>query len=179
MQIKNWLLVLFFIPFCIFSAEKNTGRLLVSIDSSAGFSPASFAEASSAKLVSIDKRNPFKSIKESPQLGSFLVLTEALEAGLLSNLAERFGYRALLIKGETLDDAVIRAKILLERIPRNSSEIPALTLDESTSLYALMAKIDKIFTSHQLDYWACSGTLLGAVRHGGLIMWDDDLDVCI
>lgn len=41
----------------------------------------------------------------------------------------------------------------------------------------LLIHFDKICREHNIKYWLSSGTCLGAIRHGGFIPWDDDLDV--
>ena len=46
-------------------------------------------------------------------------------------------------------------------------------------LYQLMKDVHEIFEKHQVMYWIESGTLLGAVRHTGIIPWDGDLDISI
>lgn len=45
-----------------------------------------------------------------------------------------------------------------------------------TILDALKALIS-ICEKHQLRYYCCAGTAIGAVRHHGIIPWDDDIDV--
>ncbi len=41
----------------------------------------------------------------------------------------------------------------------------------------IMIEIDRICKEHNLKYLLFYGTLIGAVRHGGFIPWDDDLDI--
>lgn len=41
----------------------------------------------------------------------------------------------------------------------------------------ILEYIDKVCIENNINYWISSGTCLGAIRHGGFIPWDDDIDI--
>jgi lipopolysaccharide cholinephosphotransferase len=48
-----------------------------------------------------------------------------------------------------------------------------------STLIKMAKEVHKILERHQIKYFITFGTLLGAVRHGGFIPWDDDFDIFI
>lgn len=41
----------------------------------------------------------------------------------------------------------------------------------------MLKYVDELCSRHHIRYWLSSGTCLGAIRHGGFIPWDDDVDI--
>ncbi len=62
---------------------------------------------------------------------------------------------------------------LRERFNPEGSELRRLQL----RLLAMLEVLDRICSENGITYWLSSGTCLGAVRHGGFIPWDDDVDI--
>jgi hypothetical protein len=50
---------------------------------------------------------------------------------------------------------------------------------EHDELLRMMDCIDQTFHRYRILYWIHCGTLIGAVRHGKLIEWDDDMDLVV
>jgi glycerol-3-phosphate cytidylyltransferase len=48
-----------------------------------------------------------------------------------------------------------------------------------TSYYRMFAIFQSVLDQHGIEFFAHSGTMLGCVRHRGIIPWDDDVDVMI
>lgn len=46
-----------------------------------------------------------------------------------------------------------------------------------TIVLSILVKIDKVCRENKLTYQLAFGTLLGCIRHGGFIPWDDDIDI--
>jgi lipopolysaccharide cholinephosphotransferase len=57
-----------------------------------------------------------------------------------------------------------------DRVNTETKEVQARLLE-------ILKVIDRVCKDHGLTYYLLCGTMLGAVRHGGFIPWDDDADV--
>jgi lipopolysaccharide cholinephosphotransferase len=55
--------------------------------------------------------------------------------------------------------------------------IPKIPGKKAYQLYKIMYDFDNFCREYKLQYWVEGGTLMGALRHGGIIPWDDDVDV--
>ena len=71
----------------------------------------------------------------------------------------------------------VPSEVWKERTPREEV-IEALPQIQEI-LLGMILMVDKICRKHHIQYFLGGGTLLGAVRHGGFIPWDNDADLML
>jgi phosphorylcholine metabolism protein LicD len=57
--------------------------------------------------------------------------------------------------------------------------IPMTDLYKLERLYKVIKYTTEFLDEHEIDYCIEGGTLIGCVRHGGIIPWDNDVDIMI
>lgn len=62
---------------------------------------------------------------------------------------------------------------------RNGFFIPTAVKQAWAAQLQVLDVIETICRKHDITYFADWGTLLGTVRHGGYVPWDDDMDICM
>ena len=43
--------------------------------------------------------------------------------------------------------------------------------------FTILCEIDRICHQNNINYWVMGGTIVGSIRHGGFVPWDDDVDL--
>ena len=121
--------------------------------------------------------SPMKAVKDGfvPDFQS-RYFTEDFPYGLklIQNVAQKQGVLTPVIN-KVLEWGTQRIQHaeLRSRFNPDGSQLRRLQL----RMLDILLEIDRICQKHYIRYWLSSGTLIGALRHGGFIPWDDDLDI--
>ena len=71
-----------------------------------------------------------------------------------------------------LGEVKTNRKTVMQMADYNIDELHRRTLQ-------VLLAVDRVCREHDITYYISDGTMLGAVRHGGFIPWDDDVDICM
>jgi len=175
-MIGKFFLVFFLIlPIELFCSSP---RLLITLGPKCNFTPEALQEEIECLIVSDPEEGLEERILALDRTESTHIIVYTDQLHNQRKFSRAIKYDTVRLNG-SLKSSLRELKKRIPTIPQTDASLPRIEPREAGALYDLMMKVDCLFREHSLSYWAISGTLLGAVRHKGLIPWDDDLDVAI
>jgi hypothetical protein len=156
-------------------------RLLITLGPKCDFTDQDLQKKIRANVICGKKQEIKKKIKQLDRcfLNHMAILKkETPDRSSISSFARIIGYATLHLN-TTFKEALKMTKETLAKLPCTDKDLPRLHPLEVGLFYDLTMKVMRILKNHQISYWATCGTLLGVVRHQGMVPWDDDIDIAI
>lgn len=113
-----------------------------------------------------------RAIREEQMRQSEIIAEQQRHIKSLDDRLKLFSWQLYRNERESFDDA---RKRFFRTLPKAEGELRLQQL----ACARLLRDFDAFCKEAGLEYWMVSGTLLGAVRHGGFIPWDDDADLAM
>ena len=115
---------------------------------------------------------------------SHIELPDEQKTGILKEVSKQ-RHKNFQAKAEALE-RIQKNKVLTkplggldqEALPLGKKDLDKLSEIRKVQI-DILREFERICEKYNLAFWAFRGTLLGAVRHGGYIPWDDDVDVAM
>lgn len=172
------LAVLGFLFVCI-AGYGSSARLLVRVGPKCTFTVEELQDALGGTIVKGGRHKARETIEQVDVHEKCHLILLRNKIRKLPAFARKLGYGHIKLRNCCITCAVKKVRSRLAALPTSDKELPRLHPQEVGLFYDLMIRVDDIFKANTLTYWATCGTLLGAVRHRGMIPWDDDLDIAI
>lgn len=172
---KHFFLFLLLIPTLIFCVSP---RLMIIIGDNSGFTAEELKKQIHATILtgSSDEIKQAIRLHDQFQCNHIFIIKSAIQG--LSKFAHEVGFEVLLVNKD-LQSAIDRINQKIEMMPQTDADLPHMNPRTVGLFYSLLETVDEIFAEKEIHYWITAGTLLGSVRHKGMIPWDDDLDIGI
>jgi len=172
---KNWCFLFIIFPIVAFCSSP---RLLITLGPKCDFSSKKLKRAVHCKVVSGTAKKMKKKIKQlDKRCQDHIIILDGIVEDI-EHFSRSVGYETIYLN-ETFKKALAQLKAFVPTVSSTDADLPRTSPHDIGRFYDMLMKVDTIFKKHNLQYWAQEGTLLGAVRHRGMIPWDDDIDIGI
>lgn len=153
-------------------------RILVTLGPKCTFSIKALSKEVHGVTISGSPQEIKKKIKRhnKPHRNHLLLLDSQFDD--LALFAKHQGYRHVHLNS-SYASSLKKLKNIIATTPTTEADLPKITPHDVGLFYDITLKITRLLTAHKITHWATCGTLLGVIRHKGMIPWDDDVDIAI